>query len=396
VDPAPPLTYLDHAATTPLREEARSALLDWLDGPPGNPSGAHRSARAARRALDDARDVVAATFGCAPGDVVFTSGGTEADNLAVLGVLDASPGRRVLCGATEHHAVLDPVRSRGGDVVIVDALGRLGPDELAARLGPDVALVSVMLANNEVGTVNDLAAVAAAVRTATDGAAVLHTDAVAGAPWLDTSTLARSADLISVSAHKLGGPQGVGVLVVGPSVPLRARVLGGGQERDRRSGTQNVAGVVAMAAALEATARDRSDTNAAVAARRDRLVDGLVAAVGDVVETVPDRAAKVVANAHVCFAGVHQEELLFLLDRAGVCVSAASSCASGAQQHSHVLAAMGIDRAWATGAIRFSLGRTTTDAEVDRAVDVTAEAVTRLRSRRPLAVPLASPPGAHR
>lgn len=388
--------YLDHAATTVLYPQAREVLLDWLSEPRGNPSGAHRLARAARRALDDARDDLAAALGCGPGDVVFTSGGTEADNLALFGVMEAPPARSapgvdptqpclrgaVACSAVEHHAVLEPVHALGGTVLAVDSCGRVDLDRLAGQLAPDTRLVSIMAVNNEVGTINDLAAVVAMVRERTGGRALVHTDAVAAFPWIDVVEAAASVDLLSISAHKFGGPPGVGALVVRPGVALRARLLGGGQERDRRSGTPNVAGIMAMAAAARQTVAQRPATVARVAAQRDRFVDTLGQRLDGVGETVPDRAAKVAGNAHLCFQGVASEELLFLLDRGGVGASAASSCASGAIQISHVLAAMGIHRVGGGGAVRFTLGWTTTDAEIDRGLDVVIDAVQQLRRAR--------------
>lgn len=387
--------YLDHAATTPMRPAARAALVEWLSCGRGNPSGSHALARAARRALDDARDVLAGALGCGPGDLVFTAGGTEADNLAIFGVAEAagesagdSAGRSggaratVACSAVEHHAVLEPVHRLGGTVLPVDGHGRVDPACIDELLPVDTALVSIMTANNEVGSINDLAGLAAAIAARTDGRARLHTDAVAAFPFLDVATLAADVDLLSLSAHKFGGCQGVGLLMVRPGVPMRARLLGGGQERDRRSGTQNVAGIIAMAEAARATVAERDDTVARVAAQRDRFVAGVCERLDGVHETVPDRAIKVAGNAHLCFEGVVSEELLFLLDRQGLCASAASSCASGAIQLSHVLAAMAVDPARGGGALRFSLGWTTSPAEVERAVELVADAVTKLRAAR--------------
>lgn len=380
---AAPTVYLDHASTTPVRPEARAALLEWIDAPRGNPSGSHALARAARRALDDARDVLAELLGCGPGDLVFTAGGTEADNLALFGVAEAvGPGARVAAPAAEHHAVLEPLqhgRDLTGVVLAVDGTGAVDLDRLATTLPADTALVSVMTANNEVGTISPLADVCAIVRERTGGRAVVHTDAVAAFPWIDLRTVAADADLVSLSAHKFGGLQGVGLLMVRPGVALRPRLLGGGQERDRRSGTQNVAGIMAMAAAARATHAQRPATVARVAAQRDRFVDGVTAAIDGVHETVADRTIKVAGNAHLCIEGVVSEELLFLLDRNGVCASAASSCASGAIQLSHVIAAMGVDPALGGGALRFTLGWTTTEAEVDAAVDIVADSVRQLR-----------------
>ncbi len=386
MSPGPVLTYLDHAATTPMRPEALDAMLPFLTDRFGNPSGSHRPARAARRAVDDARDVMAEALGCEPGEVVFTSGGTEADNTAVAGALACRPGSVAVAPAAEHQAVLAPVEAAAGRLVGVDGTGRVDHDSLSAALGPDVAVVSVMLANNEVGTVTPLEEVVVLVAEHAPGA-VLHTDAVQAFPWLDVAPAAAAAGLVSVSAHKFGGPQGVGALVVRRGVALAPLLRGGGQERDRRSGTSNVAGIVGMAAAARVLQGDRSEVVARVGALRDRLADGLLAAVPGTVETGvggawPNRDHKVAGSCHLCFDDVEAEALLFLLDQAGVCASAASSCASGAAEPSHVLAAMGMDRARAGGSLRLSLGWTTTEADVDHALTVVPAAVARLRQAR--------------
>ncbi len=368
-----------------MRDAARDAWCTW-SGHTGNPSGAHRAARTARRALDDARDVLAAFLGCRPGDVVFTSGGTEADNLAVVGGWRAAsalgrPG--VVTSAVEHHAVLDPAVAVGATVVGVDRDGVVDLAALAAALdpanpaNPAVGLVSVMTVNNEVGTVQPIVRIAEVLgEHAPD--AWLHTDAVAAAPWLDLAQATSGAHLVSVSAHKFGGPQGVGALAVKHPAAVRALQVGGGQERERRSGTQNVAGIVAMAAAAAETMAERATAAAAVATRRDRFVERLCAETAGVQETVP-RAQRVAGNAHVWVDGVEGEALLFLLDRAGVAASAASSCASGAMERSHVLAALGLPAEATTGAVRFSLGWSTTDDELDHAATVFAASVERLR-----------------
>ena len=374
-------TYLDHAATTPLRPEAFEAMGPWLTGSFGNPSGGHRVAREARRAVDEAREIVAGVLGCEPGELVFTSGGTEADNLAIAGVAGAA--RRaggpagVLCSAVEHHAVLHAVEAEGGHVVGVDANGMIDLDALADAVDDTTAVVSVMLANNEVGTVQDLDAIAAVVAARTSGA-VLHTDAVQAAPWLDVAARAARAQLISVAAHKFGGPQGVGALVVRKGVRLSPILRGGGQEREMRSGTHNVAGIVGMSAALAATAADRDAASAAVERRRDRLVARLADSLEGVVETGAG-TPRLPNIAHLRLEGVDNEALLVLLDDADVCASAGSSCASGALEPSHVLAAMGIGREDARTSLRLSLGRTTTDADVDRGVEAVVAAACRLR-----------------
>jgi cysteine desulfurase len=376
------LTYLDAAASMPVRPEAVAELTRVLTELPGNPSGAHAPARAARRSLDDARDVLGEVLGAGPGDIVFTGGGTEADNLAVLGTTE--PGDVVVSSAVEHPAVLDAVEQRQARLAPVDGSGRIDLDGLADLLDDDVRLVSVMLVNNEVGTIQPLDEVAAVVRERAPGA-VLHTDAVQALSWVDVAKAAADADLLSVSAHKFGGPKGVGALVVRPGVRLAARQVGGGQERDRRSGTQNVAGIAAMATAARLTADRRDLDLARITALRDRLADGLLAAVPEVVETgiaTGDRAGRAAGFCHLCFAGVEAEALLFLLDREGIAASAASSCASGAAEPSAVLAAMGVPRELATGSLRLSLGWATTVEDVDRALAVVPAAVAQLRAPR--------------
>ena len=368
--------YFDWAATAPMRPEAVEAMLPYLTSAFGNPSGSHQVARRAAKALDESRDIVAEALGVRPGEIVFTGGGTEADNLAISGVLGAAGGR-VVCSAIEHHAVLDVVHHHGGNVVGVDADGLIDLEQLAEALTPDVRLVSVMAANNEVGTIQPLRRITRLVSKRAPQA-VVHTDAVQAIAWTDVAADARHAHLISISAHKFGGPKGVGALAVRAGTPLHAQLLGGGQERNRRSGTQNVAGIVAMAAALHLTVLSRDATICRVGALRDRLVDALLATVPGLTETVT-RSVRVASNAHVMIPRVENESLLYLLDRAGVCASAASACASGAIEPSHVLAALGHDRHAAATAVRFSLGWGTSDADVDRLIDVVPAAVARLR-----------------
>ncbi len=361
-----------------MRPEAVDAMLPYLSEQFANPSGSHRFARQARTAIDDARESVATVLGCGPGEVVFTSGGTEGDNTAVFGTV-ARRGGVAVCPAAEHHAVLAPVEHLGGVEAPVTATGAVDLDALAQvlRATADVSVVSVMAVNNEVGTVNDLAAVAAVVRSLAP-AAVLHTDAVQAPCWLDLRTLTPHVDLLSLSAHKFGGPKGVGVLVAKQGVAYEPMVVGGGQERERRSGTHNVPGIMALAAALQHTDAERPAEIARLSALRDQLVDALVDALPGVHETVP-REHKVAGSAHVCIEGIENEALLFLLDEAGVCASAASACAAGAMEPSHVLAAMGVPRSLALGALRLTLGRTTTADDVQRGVDVVVDAVRRLR-----------------
>jgi cysteine desulfurase len=388
----PAITYLDHAASTPMRAEAVEAMMPYLAELYANPSGSHRFARRARQAVDEARDTVARVVGCHPNEVVFTGCGTESDTMAITGAITRRGGVAV-CPAVEHHAVLHVVEQLGdrGRVVGVDATGRVDLDELAAVLDatPDVSIVSVMAVNNEVGTVTDIMEVARVVRRHAPDS-LLHTDAVQAACWLDLRDVTPHVDLLSLSAHKFGGPKGVGVLVErgGPKVdPL---IIGGGQERERRSGTHNTAGIVAAAVALDLTDAERASENARLIQLRDALVTGLQDRLDGVVETVP-RDHKVAGSAHVCIDGIESEALLFLLDEADVCASAASACASGAMEPSHVLAAMGVDRSVALGALRLTLGHTTSAADIDRAIDVVGASVDQLRrgsiatSQRPIA-----------
>lgn len=360
-----------------MRPEAVDAMLPFLRERFANPSGAHRLAREARRALDEARATVAQAVGADPGEVVFTSGGTEADNLAVLGAHDRAGGV-VVCSAVEHHAVLDPVIDRHGRLVGVDRDGLIDLDRLVDALNPDTTLVSVMLANNETGTIQPLVEVASVVREHAPRA-LLHTDAVQAFAWLDVATLAASADLVSISAHKFGGPKGVGALVIRNGVDLGARQLGGGQERERRSGTHNVPAIVAMAEAARLTVATREETVERVGAERDRLASGLAGALPGVVLTAVD-APRTAGICHLCIEGIESEELLFLLEKRDVYASAASSCSSGALETSHVLAAMGVPAGLAAGSLRLSLGYDSTAADVDAALEVIPVSVERLRA----------------
>ncbi|HEX7444142.1 MAG TPA: cysteine desulfurase family protein [Acidimicrobiales bacterium] len=383
--------YLDHAATTPLRPEALEAMLAVFGDGFANPSGAHAESRRARLALDDARDRIAALLGAGPGDVVLTSGGTEADDLAVHGGWEAvaegwadPTPPAVVCSAMEHHAVLRACRAlarRTGAAlreVPSGPDGRIDLDALADACRDDVGFVSVMAVNNEVGTVQPLDDVARTVSERSPRA-VLHTDAVQAVPWLDVAGRTAPAALVSVSAHKFGGPKGSGALVVRPGTGLRPRIDGGGQERGRRSGTPNVAGAVGTAAALAATTADRAVDADRVAGLRDRLADGLLAAVPDVVES-GDRVDRVAGILHLRFAEVEAEAMVVLLDQVGIAASAGAACSSGAVEPSHVLAAMGLGPAEASSGIRLSLGVTTTGEDVDRALARIPDVVRRLRN----------------
>lgn len=354
----------------------------WLGGSYGNPSGTHSVARAARTAVDEARDAVAGALGATPGNVVFTASGTEADNLAVLGRARAAPGPLVV-SAIEHHAVLNAAlaaeRYGLGEVRVV----RVGKDgivdleALAGALDRSVSLVSVQLVNSDVGALQPLADVARLVRRRAPGAA-FHTDAVQAAAWYDVAELAAGADMVSISGHKFGGPQGTGALAFRRVVPLEPLVFGGPQERERRAGTHNVAGIVGMAAALRATVAGLASEVGRVRALRDALCSGLLSAVPGAHETAPGQE-KAPGHCHLVIEGVESEALLMLLDGYGVAASAGSACASGAMEPSHVLTAMGYSEREAMGALRLTLGHTTTGEDVARALKAVPLAVGRLR-----------------
>ena len=391
------LTYLDHAATTPLRPEVAAAMAEVHDagagiGALGNPTGSHPAAQRARRLLEEARDEVAAFLGRDPGEVVFTSGGTESANLAVWGPAEAARQDRgeavLLYSAVEHPAVREAARAAakaGLDTreLPVDQHGIIDTDALARTLSSRVTSVAVMTANNETGVLQPLPDLIETVRRRAPNAYVF-TDAVQAAPFIDLAEATAGADLVSLSAHKVGGPVGVGALAVAGRVVLEPRQYGGGQERERRSGTQDVAGAVGLATALRLVAAERATVGPRVAAQRDRLRDGLLHSVEGAYRTVPaDAAAAGVGvlpgHLHLCVPGVEREELLVALGAQGVCVSGGSSCASGALQPSHVLAAMGVAPELAAGAVRFSLGYGTTDDDIDRALAVVPTVVAALR-----------------
>lgn len=376
------MIYLDHAATGPVRREALEAMWPYLTGAFGNPSSSHGLGEQAATALEWARERVAAVTGARPGEVVFTSGGTEADNLAVKGPALAVPrGRHLVVSAIEHEAVLESARflervhGFALDVVPVDASGLVHPDALAAVLRPDTTLVSIQLANNEVGTVQPLAELAALAR---DRGAVVHSDAVQAAGRLPLELDALGVDALSLAGHKVGAPKGIGALVVRGRVALEPVLHGGGQERGRRSGTENVAGAVAFATALELAERERETA----AARVDELGRTLVARV---VAGIPDArltghpVRRLASTASFLFPGASGEAVLLELERDGVLSSSGSACAVGRSDASHVLTAMGVPAELAGTAVRFTLGTTTTPEEIEATVAAATRAVAAVR-----------------
>lgn len=378
------MIYLDYAATTPLRAEARQAMDPYLAGELGNPSSLHAAGQEARRTLDDARDRVAAALGARAEEVIFTSGGTEANNLALVGSFLAQRSRRphLITAATEHHSILDTcgfLETLGGEITVlpVDRHGFVDPAAVGLAITPRTGLVSIMHANNEVGTVAPLAEIAALTRAA---GVPLHTDAVQSVGALPVRMDALGVDLLSLSAHKFYGPPGIGALVARRGVPLRPLLHGGGQERGRRAGTENWIGAIGMARALELAVAEQEPGAVRLAALRDRLIAGVRATVPEVaLNGHPTR--RLPNNVNLSFAGVEAEMLLLNLDLAGIAASAGSACTAGSLQPSHVLAALGGTPEQLRGSIRMSLGRHTTAAEIDRVVEELRELVPRLRGR---------------
>ncbi|MDJ0456393.1 cysteine desulfurase family protein [Arthrobacter sp. NQ7] len=381
--------YLDHAATTPLSDAALAALTREL-ARTGNPSSLHGSGRRARRAVEDAREAIASAAGAHPSEVIFTSGGTEADNLAVKGlywsrVAEDPKRRRILCSAVEHHAVLDTVewleRHEGAEVtwLPVDSGGVLDVAVLEAELSRDpgtVALVTVMWANNEVGTIQPVARI---VELAHAAGVPVHSDAVQAFGSVPVHFKESGLDAMSISGHKIGGPVGVGALLLGRAVKLTPVQHGGGQERDVRSGTLDTASIAAFAAAAEAATAALPAEAARIAALRDRLIDGVRDLIPDAVLRGAPGDGRLPGNAHFTFPGCEGDSLLFLLDLAGVESSTGSACTAGVPRPSHVLLAMGLDEETARGAQRFSLGHASTEADVDALLKALPEAYARAR-----------------
>ncbi|WP_314191122.1 cysteine desulfurase family protein [uncultured Arthrobacter sp.] len=381
------MIFLDAAATTPVRREVLEAMWPHLTGDFGNPSSHHSLGDSAARALTDARKTVAAVLGCRPGEITFTSGGTEADNLAVKGIAlarqAADPAlNRVAISAVEHPAVEESARYLERfhgftvDVVPVDGNGTVSPEALAAVLRDETALVSIMYANNEVGTVQPVAELAALAR----GRGIpFHTDAVQAAGWLPLDVKALGVDALSISGHKLGAPKGNGVLFVRGRTRTEPLLHGGGQERGRRSGTENVAGAVALATALTLAHADRPALAARVAGLRDRFVSAVLGSVpGALLTGHPSQRLPSVAS--FCFPGTSGESVLLELERQGVVCSSGSACAAGSDAPSPVLVALGIEAEVAQTAVRFSFDSSVTAADLEAAAAAVTAAVGSVRN----------------
>jgi cysteine desulfurase len=376
--------YLDHAATTPLRAEVLEAMTPYLTEHFGNPSSIHGTGRRARQGLDEARETVARLLGAKPREVVFTAGGTEADNLAIKGATwgASARGRRIVVSSVEHKAVLHAcaVLQRFGFEVTylpVDRYGRVDPADVAAAITEHTTLVSVMYANNEVGSVQPIEEIGAICR---QRRVVFHVDAVQAAPYLPLDVDAMQADLVSLSAHKLNGPKGVGALFVRQGTALLPQQSGGSQERQRRAGTENVAGIVGLARALElaqADAAARDAENARLALLRDGLIAGLLAIPG--VELTGHPTERLPNSASFVVEGVEGGDLVAALDLDGIAASTGSACTTGSAEPSHVLLAMGLPPELAHGSLRLTAGLGTTPDDVARTVEATRAVVGRLR-----------------
>jgi cysteine desulfurase len=384
------IVYLDHAATTPMLPEAIEAMTEEL-AHLGNPSSLHNAGRRARRVVEESREQIAEVFGARANEVIFTSGGTEADNLAVKGLFWARRGcdsgrRRVLTTAVEHHAVLDSVRwladAEGAvaDWLPVDGTAAIGPDVLRAALADspdDAAVVSIMWANNEVGTVQPVAELASVAHSF---GVPFHTDAVQAAAQIPVDFAASGVDALTVTGHKMGGPVGAGALILGrKAVPVPV-LHGGGQERDIRSGTLDVPAIRAFAVATVVSAQRREAEAVRLAALRDELIRQVLAAVPDaILNGAAPGPGRLPGNAHFSFPGCEGDALLLLLDAKGISCSTGSACTAGVAEPSHVLLAMGASEPLARSSLRFSLGRTTTQADIDLLGRVIGEAVARAR-----------------
>ncbi len=376
--------YLDHAATTPVDPAVADAMLPYLTLRYGNPSSIYAAGREARAALDQSRGILAKILNCQAREIIFTSGGTESDNLAIKGVAWwhrlHGRGKHIVTTAIEHHAVLHSVEfleKLGFEATYVrpGADGIVRPEDIAAAIRDDTILISVMYANNEIGTIQPIREIGT---LAHERGITFHTDAVQAGGILPIDVEDLGVDLLSLSAHKFYAPKGVGLLYVRRETPILWQQSGGAQENNRRAGTENVAGIVGMTVALREAYRQRDDRYAHLLALRERLLDGIL-------ERIPgshlngDRNERLPNNVNVSFAGVEGETILLNLDMHGIAASSGSACTTGSTEPSHVLTAIGLSPSLANGSVRLTLGKDNTPAHVDRAIDVLAETVTRLR-----------------
>ncbi len=378
------MIYLDHAATTPIDPRVLEAMLPYLGERFGNPGGLYATGRVARDAMEDAREMAAVFLGCRPQEIIFTSGGSEADNLALRGVIQASPrhtGLHLITSSIEHHAVLrtaEALSLTGVDVtfLVPDRYGVVHPEQVRTALRPETVLVSVMHGNNEVGALQPVAEIGALCR---ERGVLFHTDAVQTAGCVPINVRRMPCDLLSLSGHKLYGPKGIGLLYRRMGIPLQPQITGGDQEHALRAGTENVAGIIGLGKALELAQAVMNDEASRVSELRDRIITGVLAGIptaeltGPIADRLPNHASFV-------FEGIEGEPLLLNLDRLEICASSGAACASGSIEPSHVLLAMGMSPSRARGALRLTLGRGTTAAEIDQVVRDLPGLVDSLRS----------------
>ena len=383
------LIYMDYAATTPMRQEVVEAMLPYFAGSFGNPSSIYTLAQEARKAVDESRETIARILGARVSETVFTSGGTESDNAAMKGVAFAlrHVGNHIITSSIEHHAILHAchqLEQFGFNVTYlpVDRDGLVYPEEVGRAITDQTVLVSVMLANNEIGTVQPIAEISRIVKqeaSSRDRTIVMHTDAVQAAGSLDLNVKTLGVDLMSLSAHKFHGPKGVGVLYVKRGTPFEPQQMGGGQERQRRSGTENVPGIVGMAAALRLATDEREELSARCVRMRDRIIDEVLLSV-ERARLNGHPTLRLPNNVNICFEGIEGEPVLLGLDFSGICASSGSACSSASLEPSHVLLAIGLSAELAQGSLRITLGRENTDEDVDYLLSVLPELVNRLRA----------------
>lgn len=380
------MIYADNAATTKMSKTAIDAMLPYMEEYYGNPSSLYAFAQKAKEALEDARARVAACIGAEPREIYFTSGGSEADNQAIMSAArsgERKGKRHIISTAFEHHAVLhtlDKLKERGFEITLLDvhADGIVTPEQVAEAIREDTCLVTIMFANNEIGTIQPIAEIGKICR---ERGVLFHTDAVQAAGHVPIDVKAQNIDMLSMSGHKFHGPKGSGVLYAKRGVVLDNIINGGAQERGKRAGTENIPAIMGMAAALEEACRDLDENAAQMSARRDRLIAGL--------RTIPyselngDAEKRLPSNVNFCFEGIEGESLLLMLDDKGVCASSGSACTSGSLDPSHVLLAIGRPHEVAHGSLRLSLGEDTSDADVDYMIEAVRDVVVHLRGMSP-------------
>ncbi|MEA5039142.1 MAG: cysteine desulfurase NifS [Clostridiaceae bacterium] len=379
--------YADNAATTQMSRTAIEAMLPYMETMYGNPSSLHSIGQEAAEALAKARETVAECLGCEAREIVFTSGGSEADNQAILSAAafgEKRGKRHIVSTAFEHHAVLhtlDKLERQGFRITLLDVHenGIVTPEQVAEAIGDDTCLVTVMYANNEIGTVQPISEIG---RVCREKGVLFHTDAVQAAGHLAIDVKAQNIDMLSLSAHKFHGPKGVGALYARKGIALTNLIEGGAQERGKRAGTENIPGIVGMAAALKEACLRQAETAAKVSALRDKLIDGLLTIPHSILNGA--RSPRLPGNVNLCFEGIEGESLLLLLDAKGVCASSGSACTSGSLDPSHVLLAIGRPHEIAHGSLRLTLSEWTTEAEIEHILKVVPEVVAYLRGMSPV------------